>query len=300
MTRRKFLISSSVALAGAVVCAENALGSTKGRIQFGVCRPLNDAEKLKSVGYDFIECDVSSALQPMKGEDAWKRQQDCIASLALPLRACNCLVPGSFRLTGPGANHAPALDYVEKVVRRAGQVGVKYLVFGSGGARNVPGDHLTKMKPDVEKGVGQFVEFCRALSKRISDVKDVTVVIEPLRPNESNIINYVWQAAQVCNDINSPKIMALADFYHMMMGRESAESLLKAGLLIKHCHIAEFRSRSFPGANTRLNEMYEPYFNALKAIDYDGGVSCECGWGAGKDLMKNLEKSLALMHSLAL
>ena len=166
--RRNFLLTA-VAFTGMLAHAGKSLKGNSGRIKFGVCRPLSDASILKSVGYDFIECDVASSLIPTKDGDAWKRQCDLIASLPIPLRACNCLIPASYRLTGPKSDHASALNYVETIMERAEQVGVKYLVFGSGGARNVPGDFLAKngkMRPDVEKGVAQFTEFCRAISKR--------------------------------------------------------------------------------------------------------------------------------------
>lgn len=299
-SRRNFLFSS-VAFAGMFAHSAPTLKRSNERILFGVCRPLSDASILKSVGYDFIECDVASSLIPTKDGDAWKRQCDLIASLPIPLRACNCLIPASYRLTGPKSDHASALNYVETIMERAEQVGVKYLVFGSGGARNVPGDFLSKngkMRPDVEKGVAQFTEFCRAISKRSLALKNVTIVIEPLRPNESNIVNYVWQAHQICNDVNSPRVQVLADFYHMMMGRESANSIVSAASSLKHCHIAEFRSRAFPGSNGAMNEKYRPYFDALKSIGYTGGVSCECGWGAKNDFIKNLETSLNVMRSL--
>jgi sugar phosphate isomerase/epimerase len=93
-------------------------------------------------------------------------------------------------------------------------------------------------------------------------------------------------------------VQVLADFYHMMMGRESANSIVSAASSLKHCHIAEFRSRAFPGSNGAVNEKFRPYFDALKSIGYTGGVSCECGRGAKNDFIKNLETSLNIMRSL--
>ena len=84
----------------------------------------------------------------------------------------------------------------------------------------------------------------------------------------------------------------------MMMGRESAESILKAGALLKHCHIASYGDRKFPGSNPAEVHRLKPYFDALRAIGYTGGVSCECGWGDKKDLAKNLETALKTLRSL--
>ena len=174
------------------------------------------------------------------------------------------------------------------------------VVFGSGGARNVPGDLCAKKRedrPDVERGAEQFAEFCEKLAARIEGCK-VSVVIEPLCPNESNIINYVWQGLQIVERVNSPRIQQLADMFHMAQGKESPESIILAGSRLKHCHIAMPKTRQAPG-------MSDPgplpdYFKALRRIGYAGGVSCECGWGGkGTDRREARVKALAIMKRWA-
>ena len=300
MNRREFLASAAAIAAAPTFsgCATASAGKG-GRILFGACRPPADAKLMASVGYDFFEYAVAPALGPDKGAEWWKKQKDMLLSLPLPMRSCNGFIPGSFRLTGPNADHAPALDYAETALRRAEEVGVKTVVFGSGGARNVPGDFTAKgQSPKLEEGTAQYTEFCRALCKRVADLKTVAIVIEPLRPNESNIINFVWQGVQICGDVNSPRLRQLADIFHMMMGRESAASIVQAGDLLKHCHIASYGDRKFPGSNPAEVARMKPYFDALREIGYEGGVSCECGWGDKKDLAKNLETALRTLRSL--
>ena len=272
-----------------------------GRILFGACRDRGDVKLLAGIGYDFWEWNVPSALNPDKDEKWWAAQKEEILSQPIPLRSCNGFIPGRFRLTGPKAEHGPALDYAEKALRRADEIGVKTVVFGSGGARNVPGDFTAAKRgkwPDVEKGVEQFTDFCRKLCGRVADLRTTTVVIEPLRANESNIVNFVWQGAQICKDVNSPRLAQLADIFHMLAGRESPDSIVKAGSLLKHCHVASLGTRNFPGAEPETVARLRPYFDALRAIGYTGGVSCECGWGKKGELAKNLETALKTLRSL--
>ena len=150
---------------------------------------------------------------------------------------------------------------------------------------------------DVERGRDQYAEFCKLLVKRIAGCS-VTVVIEPLRPNETDIIHYVWQGLQIVEEVDSPRLRQLADIFHMMMGREPAESIVKAGDRLMHCHIAEWKTRKFPGHDPEQTYRLKPYFDALKEIGYAGGVSCECGWGEPGDLAKNLETALKTMKGL--
>lgn len=307
MNRREFLVAAaSAGFAGCTTtvgmknCLSNE-GPCGGKMLFGVCRPLKDAELLKKHGYDFFEESVAGALKPNASDEEWKRQKERILGAPIPLLSCNGFIPGTFRITGPKADFAPALDYAEKALRRAEEVGVKNIVFGSGGARNVPGDICgpNAQRPKPEEGVEQFAEFCRILCKRVEDLKTVRIVIEPLRPNESNILNYVWQGMQVVRDVNHPRLQQLADIFHMICGKESPASIIDAGCSLKHCHIACKGTRQFPGTNGDDAEIFKPYFDALKQLGYTGGISCECGWPKDKtEFEKALDKALALMKSL--
>lgn len=296
MNRREFLGLAAGAAVMTGYAAPKCCDGKK-RMLFGACRGPKDVQLLKKAGFDFWEWNAASAYLPDEVDDAkWAKRRDEILAAPLPLRASNGFLPGRFRLTGPKADFAPALDYAERVCRRADQVNVKAIVFGSGGARNVPGDFTAakrEERPNTEEGTAQMTEFCRQLAKRIADCK-VAVVIEPLRPNESNIVNYVWQGLQMVEDVGSPRIQQLADLFHMMMGRESAESIVLAGDRLKHCHIATKGARAYPGAND--TEAFLPYFNALKRIGYTGGVSCECSWKG--DLAKNLDIAIATLKDL--
>ena len=299
MNRREFLgLAAGAAVMGGFAAPTCCAGAPK-RMLFGACRGPKDVPLLKKTGFDFWEWNAASAFMPDElDESKWARRRDEILAAPLPLRSSNGFLPGKFRLTGPNADFAPALDYAERVCRRADKVNVVTIVFGSGGARNVPGDFTAKKRedqPKTEDGTAQMTEFCRQLAARIADCK-VAVVIEPLRPNESNIVNFVWQGLQMVEDVGSPRIQQLADIFHMMMGREDPESIVKAGNRLKHCHIATKGKRAYPGAND--TEAFLPYFAALKRIGYTGGVSCECSWGDKADFEKNLVTALATMKDL--
>ena len=286
LNRREFI---GLAAAGAAFAG---LGAQKGRILFGACRGFGDAPLMKELGYDFIEGGVAHALQPDKSDEEWKRRRDEVRALPIPLRSCNGFLPGKFRLTGEKASFDKPLEYAEKACRRADEVGLKTIVFGSGGARNAP-----KGFPK-EKAVEQFVDFCKRLAGRIADCK-VCVVLEPLQPKEANYLNFVREGRELCERIGSPRIRLLADIFHMLQGGEGAQSIEQTTPdLLRHCHIAEKGPRTAPGLSSD-GSQFAPYFTALKKIGYEGGVSCECGWGKKEDLRANLEKALAVMRRLS-
>lgn len=240
-------------------------------IRFGSCSEFKYAQDVLDAGFDYFEGGVSEFLMPDKTDEEWNAFLAKAQEAKLTPEACNGFIPGSFRLTGETADHDPALDYAEKACRRADIMSVKFIVFGSGGARAVPEGF------DYSKARAQFIDFCKKLAARIADCK-VTVVLEPLNSKECNFLNSVDEGIGFVDEINSPKIQLLADFYHMGVDGEGPESIVKAGKRIMHCHIAETDGRTAPGMK---GQDFSPFFDALKKIDYNGRVSCECNWPWG-------------------
>ena len=61
-----------------------------------------------------------------------------VAQLKIPLAASMSFVPGAIKLTGPDVDPAKQMSYVTGLLGRLNKLGVKVVVFGSGGARRVP------------------------------------------------------------------------------------------------------------------------------------------------------------------
>lgn len=248
-----------------VIAARKAL---KRRIRFGVCTSLKAAPELKAAGFDFIEGGVADYLQPTKTDADFAPRLTELRASPLPPRSCNGFIPGTFRLTGPAADHAAALPYALAACRHADAAGISYIVFGSGGARRCPAGF------PVAKARDQFIDFCRKLAAKIKDFK-VTIVLEPLNKSETNLLNTVAEGIDYVDAIDSPRVQLLADYYHMQKANESPDSIRKAGSRIRHVHVAELADRMAPGTT---GQSFKPLFDALRDIGYSGGVSCECGW----------------------
>ncbi len=257
-------------------------------ILLGLCAGPDKAGQLQAIGYDFIEGGVGGMLKPELSDDEFAPELAKLKACALPIRSCNGFIPGKFRLTGPEAAHDPALDYAVKACQRADAAGIPHIVFGSGGARNLPKDF------DAAKGKAQFIEFCQKLGDRIKECK-VTVVLEPLNKSESNLLNSVAEGIEYVDAIGRPRIQLLADFYHMLKEGEGPESIRRAAARLRHCHIAEMEGRTAPGTK---GEDLSGFFKALKDIGYAGGVSIEGGWPK-ENIEEAWKKALATMRDQA-
>jgi sugar phosphate isomerase/epimerase len=259
---------AAATLAGGSVTAL-AQTACRGKIKIGICTAPGRAEKVKAAGFEFIECGVAGTLKPDMPDAEYAPELEALKTCALPIRSCNSFIPGNrFRLTGPETTHDEALAYAVTACRRAEAIGIPYIVLGSSAARKIPGGF------DSEKAKAQFIEFCQRLGERIKDLK-LTIVLEPLNKDVTNILNYVAEGIEYVDAIGHPRIQLLADFYHMLKENEGPDAIRKAGGRIRHCHIAEPEGLTAPGTK---GDDFSGYFKALKDIGYTGGVSCECLW----------------------
>ncbi len=229
-----------------------------------------DVSLLKECGFDFAESGVGDLLIPDEGDDVWRVQLAKIqeAQKVLPFLSCNGFLPRKFRLTGPEPTTEAALEYAVRACRRADEAGIPYIVFGSGGARNIPEGF------DVAEGMKQFTEFCRQLAARIADCK-VVVLLENLQSKEGNVLNHLSESIAVVDAVNSPKLQMMVDVYHACQDGDTADDIRKAGKRVFHVHIADPATRRYPGYS---DADIHSYLQALNDIGYQGAISMECGW----------------------
>lgn len=234
-------------------------------VKFGICGGTDKAAAMKSAGCDYLEGNVQSLFQGLKEDAEWDGQAK-VQAAGIPIPAANVLVPGDLKITGPTADLEKLKAYMTRVLTRAGKCGTKTLVFGSGGARNVP-DGFSR-----DEARKQILAFIRMFAP-IAQANGVTVVAEPLNKGECNILNSVEEAMTYVKEVNHPAFQCLVDSYHFWLEREPLKNLEAAMPWIKHVHVADEQGRVAPGKSG--NSDYRPFFRVLKAGKYDGMISVE-------------------------
>lgn len=235
----------------------------------GVCFAPKDIENLPSLPFDFLEVNVQGFLVPMADDGAFEPNRASAGSAARPVRSANCFLPGELQCVGPDVRIDPILEYARTAFRRAGEVGIRTIVFGSGNAR---------MRPDgtsFETAMDQFVELLRRLGP-LAEERGVTLVVEPLNRGECNFINSLSEGAEAVERAGHKSVRLLADIYHMRKDGEPEAEIEKFASLIHHVHAAEKEGRSFPGKH---GEDLVPYLAALARSNYCGELALECHWG---------------------
>jgi sugar phosphate isomerase/epimerase len=242
------------------------------QVKLGWCAGLQDAGLIKQAGYDYIEL-------PLAAQDfaAGARIES-----PLPVGAFNYFFPQDMRIVGDDVDEAKLDRYLGRAAEIMGSVGATAAVMGSAWARNVPDGF------DRARAEDQIV---RALDQIADHLKDtgVTLAIEPLYRQESNIINSVAEGVAFARRVNRPEIRVLADFFHMDEENEPLETLREHRDWVTHIHLADTGRRN-PGTGAY---PYDRFFGLLKEIGYAGMMSAECKI---EDLANDMRHSHAFLR----
>ncbi len=254
-------------------------------ISIGMCINPDKVAEL-APGYDYLELTISGALNPLEDDATYAPKGAQYAALKPPVRACNVFVNPQVKLVGPSVNWEQVELYVTRAVERAAALGVKIIVFGSGGARQVPEGYSRAL------AWGQLVRFLNLCADKCAG-RGVTIAIEPLNKRESNILNTYLESVQMAKDVARPEVRVLADIYHFMMDGEPLDDIAQAPDWLAHVHLAD-SGRLHPGSGTY---PLARWFAILKEIGYDGMASVECSWKG--DYTQETAQALHFLRRLA-
>ena len=252
-------------------------------MRLGCCATVEQLELVQEAGFDFCEMRVGTVL-PDETEKTFEAVSKAIGKLRIVPEAWNNLLPWDMRLTGPEVDMERIGRYLRTALKRIAHLGGQVVVFGSGGSRNTPkGFPIIKANEQVKAFLGFIGKEAEACG--------LTIAIEPLNRESSNIINTIAEAVNVANEVNHPNIKVLADLYHMQEVGESPYEVMTAGKLLAHAHIAD-TNRLYPGSG---NYPHLEYFQALKAMNYQGRMSIECAF---TDFPAESPKALEFLRKL--
>jgi sugar phosphate isomerase/epimerase len=234
-------------------------------MQFGICTSLSNAPAAHAAGWDYVEESAQSLLQGGVPDDQWQGEAR-VSRSPLPVPVANMLVPAGMKIVGEEADAQRLRQYMERVTERAKRVGIETLVFGAGGARNVPDGF------DRARATRQIINFGKMAADEAAK-HGVTIALEPLNRGECNIVNTVAEAMEFAASVGKANFHCLVDSYHLWVEDEPVEHVTGAAELIAHVHVADKDGRLAPGESGTA--QYRPLFRVLKSAGYDRRMSVE-------------------------
>jgi D-psicose/D-tagatose/L-ribulose 3-epimerase len=274
ISRRKLLADLGAVLAGA---AGSPSFSRIGKIEIGVCTKCENLSKVAAHGFDYIDPPAAEVAAMSDATfESFKRQV-----LVSPIRceAFNSFVR-TLRVVGDEVNETALRNYMELALDRCRQLGATVVVWGSAGSRNVPPGFSR------QRAWKQIKSFLR-LADEVAGPRQIVVAIEPLRIQESNIINTGAEALKLVYEVNRPNIRMIIDYYHMRVMHEDPEIVWRARKEIVHFHFANPAGRVWPKSPSEDPE-YARFFELVKKIKFRGGISIEAHGNIDRDARASL------------
>ena len=252
------------------------------RIQVGYCGPLKSVDAARAAGFDYMELGTTEIA--MLSDPDFERAVQDVQRAGLKVPVTNLFLPATLKVTGPDVDRAQQMIYVTKAFARLSRLGTEIVVFGSGGARRVP-DGMAK-----EDAFKQLVEFGARIAPEARR-HGITIAIEPLRREETNIINSAGEGLALVEAVNDPNFQLMVDFYHLASEHEDPEIIVRAKDHIRHLHMANPHGRVFPRDWDEYD--YAPFFANLRRIGYDKRISVEA---SAKDFNADAPRAIALLR----
>lgn len=260
---RNLNLSRRAALAALGGVALNTLAKN-GDVQVGVCGSAQNFSKAEALGFDYYEPGAAAIAAMSETEFAAFRDQ--VHASRIRCRSLNSLIR-SGHVVGPEADLEAACKYLETTLERCRELGASIAVWGSASSRNVP-EGFSR-----EEAWRQMKIFL----KRAGDIarsKQITIAIEPLRKQESNIINTGGEALRLLREVNHPQVQMIIDYYHLRIEKEDPEIVRTAREHIVHMHFANPEGRKWPHSESE-DAVYAQFFKIVKDVGYRGGISIE-------------------------
>ena len=226
-------------------------------MEYGMCIGGDHAKiaLCKKLGYDYVE----TGFQMLANENDASYEPFLAALKESGMRclSANCFLPSELKVTGPDVDPAALAAYVDRGMKRGAAMGLRKVVFGSSGARNIPEGF------PYEKAILQIISFLRGIAGPIAEKHGVLLVIEPLNPRETNVIQSLREGAVIASAVGHPSVRLLADLYHVYNSGDTNDHIRSMTGLIRHAHIAEPQNRRFPAPGDAYD--YKSFISALAA-----------------------------------
>ena len=221
---------------------------------------------------DFLEANGFGAVEIPSGDWPIKNGDALVEALkGRKLFIATACGPSDFSYAEPEKREAEVQKFLP-IIEALGRIkSVGLIICPARGKLSEPG-HLSgkELRKDFVENTGKRLANHAAKC-------GTSIVLEPLRRNETPFLRQVADGARMAADVG-PGATVMGDFWHMGLEETSfMGAFICAGRLLTHVHIAGLKERIIPGVHPEADQ-YVDGFKGLKLIGYRGAISFEGGW----------------------
>ena len=262
LTRRAFL----AALAASPLWL--SAFESAGNVKVGVC--TRDYSSAAKYGFDYTE--PSAADVAAMSDDDFNHYAEAVLASPIRCEAFNGLIRRpDLKVVGEQVSMDSLRDYLDHCLARCRRLGASVVVWGSAGSRNLPEGFS---RDRAQQQIAEFLTMAGDVARH----HDLKIAIEPLRHQESNILNTGAEALEMVRRVKHPNVRMIIDYFHLREENEDPKILETAQSEIVHLHFANPHGRLWP-RDLSEDDHYAVFFQYLKKTKFSGGISVE-GKGA--------------------
>jgi D-psicose/D-tagatose/L-ribulose 3-epimerase len=225
---------------------------------------------IKRLGYAGIEiAHFTLADDPASISPARRRElADIMAGEGLEFAGLHWLMvaPKGLHVTTPDAAlRTRSWLHIATLIDLCGDLGGGKMIFGSPAQRKSTGGATR------QEATARYVDGLRQAAAHAAS-RGVTLLMEPLPPHDTDVLNTLEEAAAYVAAIGSPAVQTMYDSHNAIREAEPHEVLVDRYFdIIKHIHVNEMDGKH-PGTS---NWDFKPVFRVLAAKGYQGWISME-------------------------
>ena len=173
--------------------------------------------------------------------------------------------PGLHLTTPDQAVRERSWDFFRRLIDLSGDLGGGVMVLGSGKQRAATqGSTPSDARKRLRDGLAASAQYARD--------RGALLLLEPLSPQFTNVVNTVAEAVAIVRDINHPGVSSMMDTHNTVAETEPHDEIIRRQIrYIRHVHVNEMDGRH-PGTG---RYDFRRVFRALREADYDGWISLE-------------------------
>jgi D-psicose/D-tagatose/L-ribulose 3-epimerase len=264
ISRRTFLAAITVGARRQRPGRSQTAPAEAARVKLGVC--TNDVAGAVQYGFDYVEPSAADIAGMSEGK--FREYADQVLSSPIRCEAFNSFIRRpELVVLGNEVPKAALNDYMEACLARCRKLGASVVVWGSAGSRKVPDGFSREL---ARQQIAEFLGMAGDIARRYG----IVIAIEPLRHQESNILNSGAESLEMVRMVKHPNVRMIIDYYHLREENENPRIVETAKNEIVHLHFANPAGRIWP-RDPGEDRDYELFFRYLKNAGYTGRISIE-------------------------
>jgi sugar phosphate isomerase/epimerase len=250
------------------------------------------AKAIRKAGYSGVEIAPFTLSEcPASLEPARRREcRDILGSEGLAFAGMHWLLAapqGLHVTTSNAALRASSWDYLRSIIDLCADLGGGPLVFGSPKQRSSTGGlTATQATANLIDGLASVADHAAG--------QGCCVLLEPLSPDQTDVVTTLGQAAAIVRQIGNPGVQLVFDTHNAVVETEPHDTLLDRHYdMVRHVHVNEMDGRR-PGLGAY---DFRPVLRVLQQRGYAGWVSLEA-FSVQGDAVEDAAASLRYLENL--